>query len=65
MKLPTESSGKNDNLPLGGTTMWFEPEYECPHDNSHSITGSTLRIYCSECGIYWNRDYIDIVENNR
>ena len=48
--------GKTSTLPPMVTTMWMENKLTCPKDETHPLTGSTRRIYCDECDVYWNRD---------
>jgi len=52
MKPPKKPDGKTKDLPA--TTMWFEPYIECP-ECGVPLVGSTRRVYCYECGIYWDR----------
>lgn len=53
--LPAVHTGRCHDLPSHATTMWVERNKHCPHDPKHVITGSTRRMYCNKCGIYWNR----------
>jgi len=51
-----EPNGKLKDLPdNGGTTMWVETLTFCPNNVFHMVTGSTRRIYCSECKVWWWR----------
>lgn len=51
-----EPDGKLKDLPdTGGTTMWNEKLIFCPNNVFHQITGSTRKLYCPECGVYWKR----------
>jgi len=57
--LPDRPTGHTDNLDGLVTTMWNEHEYKCPVSCNHTITGSTRRMYCAVCGIYWDRSKLD------
>ncbi len=39
----------------GGTTMWAE-NATCPKSDSHETSGSSSKIYCYECGVWWWRE---------
>jgi len=53
--LPKESSGRLNDLPEHITTMWPEMKLKCPNDKHHNIKGSSRKIYCHSCGIWWAR----------
>lgn len=56
--LAPKPDGQCKDLPdTGGTTMWSEQDAVCPNSTEHPITGSTTRLYCSDCGIWWWREY--------
>jgi len=57
MKPPKKPDGKTKDLPEGATSMWVESELECPECEA-PLVGSTRRVYCYECGIYWDRENI-------
>lgn len=50
-----EPDGKCSDLPEGATTMWDEKLMFCPNNVFHKITGSTRKVYCAECNVWWKR----------
>ena len=59
IELPKKPIGKISDLPFAITTMWYEGGLICPHDDSHKLTGSTRKVYCYECGVWWDRAAMD------
>lgn len=53
--LPKKYDGKVKHLPESVTTMWEEKTLRCPNYASHKITGSSDKVYCYDCGIWWKR----------
>ncbi len=58
MKLP-KPSGNVKDLDYSTTTMWEEKELHCNKKSFHKISGSTRRVYCYDCGVYWDRHKIE------
>ena len=53
-KLLTNPDGKFVDLP---DTTWDEIDYLCYENPDHNITGTTKRLYCAECGVWWWRKW--------
>ena len=38
------------------TTIWDVTSLICNRDETHAVTGSSRRVYCHQCGKYWDRE---------
>lgn len=56
LQLPYEPDGLTKDLDGSATTMWFETDKECPRSRIHALSGSTSRIYCYTCKVWWWRE---------
>lgn len=54
-ELSKEGDGEIVAIDGSGTTMWQENTINCPNNKDHELTGSSRKIYCHECGIFWVR----------